>query len=126
MIEHGHFYWNELNTRKAKKAMEFYGESFGWTFEEMPMESGDSYYICKMGEALVGGIFTMPSPDFDGIPEHWFSYVAVDDIDKRIAKAVSLGATVVREPFDIENTGRIAIVQDVNGANLGWMTPFAG
>lgn len=123
MSQHGHFYWNELNTRNAAKAMEFYGESLGWTFEEMAMENGEIYYICKEGDVPVGGIFTMPSPDFDGIPEHWFSYIAVDDIDKRIAKAVSAGATVVRQPFDAQGVGRIAIVQDVNGANLGWMTP---
>ena len=125
MVEHGHFYWNELNTRNAAKAMDFYGQCLGWTFDEMAMENGGKYYICKEGETPVGGIFTMPSPDFDGIPEHWFSYIAVDDVDKRIAKAISVGASVVRDPFDAQGVGRIAIVKDVNDANLGWMTPVA-
>lgn len=125
MITHGHFYWNELNTRDAKKAMEFYGHSLGWTFDEMQMDQGDTYYICMDGDQAVGGIFTMPSPEFDGIPEHWFSYIAVDDIDKRVEKAVEAGAKIVRAPFDADGVGRIAIIQDVNGANLGWMTPAA-
>lgn len=123
MAEHGHFYWNELHTRDAKKAMAFYGKSLGWTFDEMDMGDGTTYYICKQGEVFVGGIFAMPSPEYDGIPERWFSYIAVDDVDKRIATAVELGANIIREPFDVEGTGRIAIVQDSTGANLGWMTP---
>ena len=125
MAMHGHFYWNELNTRDPKKAMAFYGQCMDWIFEKMDMESGGKYYICKNGDAMVGGIFTMPSPDFEGIPEHWFSYIAVDDIDKRIETALAAGGALVREPFEIQGTGRIAIVQDSNGANLGWMTPAA-
>lgn len=125
MAMHGHFYWNELNTRDPKKAMAFYGQSLDWTFEEMDMESGGKYYVCKDGETLVGGIFTMPSPEFDGIPEHWFSYIAVDNIDERVENAIKAGGTLVREPFDVNEVGRIAIMQDVNGANLGWMTPAA-
>ena len=123
MSMHGHFYWNELNTREPQKAMEFYGNSLDWTFDEMDMENGGKYYICKSGDDMVAGIFTMSEPRFNGVPEHWFSFIAVDDVDKRIEKAIRAGATLAREPFEAKGVGRIAIVQDVNGANLGWMTP---
>ncbi|WP_420412424.1 hypothetical protein [Roseibium sp.] len=37
-------------TRDVEKAKEFYGKSLGWTFAEMPMDSGGTYFIAKPGE----------------------------------------------------------------------------
>ncbi len=123
MTRHGIFHWNELNTRNAEKAVDFYRKSIGWTFDEMPMGEDSTYYICKQGETPVAGIFTMSGPDFEDVPEHWFSYLAVDDIDARIVKAVSEGAIIQRPAFDAPGVGRIAIIKDPNGAAIGWMTP---
>ena len=122
MWSHGSFYWNELNTRNAEAAKKFYGATLGWSFEAMPMPDG-TYWIAKMSGAPVGGIFTMSGPTFQGVPEHWFAYLAVDDVDTRVKKLKSEGGDVVREPFDVPNVGRIAIVKDANGAVLGMMTP---
>ncbi len=120
---HGTFCWNELNTRNAEAAMKFYGDTIGWTFDAMEMDNGGPYYVCMQGSTPVGGIFTMVGSEFAGVPEHWFAYLAVDDVDKRINKAKANGATIVRVPFDIPTVGRIAIVQDPEGAVMGWMTP---
>ena len=120
---HGTFCWNELNTRDALAAKKFYGETIGWTFDTMPMDNGAPYYICMHGDTPVGGIFTMVGSDFDGVPEHWFAYLAVDDVDKRTNKAKAAGATIIRPPFDIPTVGRIAIIKDPQGAVMGWMTP---
>ena len=59
----------------------------------------------------------------DGTPPHWMSYLAVDDIDDRLRQFAAHGATVLHEPFDVENVGRIAIIKDPTGAVMGWMTP---
>ena len=80
---HGHFYWNELMTRDAEKAKKFYGGAIGWTFEAMAMPDG-TYWVAKMGDAYVGGLFALTSPQFDGVPEGWMSYLAVDDVDARV------------------------------------------
>ncbi|MEM7041442.1 MAG: VOC family protein [Pseudomonadota bacterium] len=123
MSQHGHFTWNELNTRDAEGAKAFYGKTIGWTFNPMDDPEGDTYWIAMDGETPVAGIFTMTGPAFEGLPNHWFAYLAVDDVDARLEKAVSEGAEVKRPPFDIPGVGRIAIVQDPTGAVLGWMTP---
>jgi hypothetical protein len=47
----------------------------------------------------------------------------VDDIDARCEKAREAGGTVEREPFDIANVGRIAIIRQPGGGAIGWMTP---
>ena len=30
---------------------------------------------------IVGGVYNLSSPKFKGIPSHWMTYMAVDDID---------------------------------------------
>ena len=122
MAEHGVFYWNELMTRDTDKAREFYGKSLGWTFTEMPMEE-DTYVVANLGEKPVGGIFPMNGPQFDGVPEHWMSYIAVDNVDERLELAKSMGGEVLRPPFDVPGIGRIAILKDPGDAVQGWMTP---
>lgn len=122
MEAHGTFYWNELMTRDAEAAKRFYGDALGWTFDAMAMAMG-TYWVAKMGAKPVGGIFPMSGPDFAGVPEHWVPYIAVDDIDARLKKVTGGGGTLIREPFEVEDVGRIAIVRDPGGAVSGWMTP---
>jgi hypothetical protein len=50
-------------------------------------------------------------------------YIAVDDVDARCKKAAASGGKVMREPFDIPNVGRIAILTDSRGVAIGLMTP---
>jgi predicted enzyme related to lactoylglutathione lyase len=51
------------------------------------------------------------------------SYIAVDDVDARVAKAVKAGAQVMKPAFDIPGVGRIAILTEPGGAGVGWITP---
>jgi predicted enzyme related to lactoylglutathione lyase len=124
MDHHGSFYWNELMTHDAEAAKRFYGGVLGWTFDAMPMAEG-TYWIAKMGDKPVGGLFPMSGPHFDGVPEHWIPYITVDDVDARLMKAVAAGASAMREPFEVAGVGRIAIIKDPSGAVSGWMTPAA-
>lgn len=119
---HGSFYWNELMTRDAEKAKKFYAGTIGWTFDPMPMPDG-IYWVAKSGNAPVGGLFPLSSPQFDGVPESWMSYLAVDDVDARVKKAQAAGATLMRPIFDVSGVGRIAILKEPGGAGIGWMTP---
>jgi len=126
MHRHGSFHWNELMTHDLAKAKAFYGEAIGWTFEEMPMAGtmyGEAYVIAKAGDQFAGGMYEMKGPDFANVPDHWLPYLAVDDIDARVKKALAAGANVLREPFDVEGVGRIAILKEPGGAVVGWMTP---
>ncbi|HZN30949.1 MAG TPA: VOC family protein [Xanthobacteraceae bacterium] len=122
MWSHGNFYWNELMTRDVEKAKKFYGAAIGWTFDAMPMPNG-TYWVAKMGDKAVGGIFPISGPEFDGVPENWMSYLAVDDVDARLKKATAAGAKAMREPFDVPMVGRIAIIKEPGGAVVGWITP---
>lgn len=122
MTAHGAFHWNELMTRDRAKAKDFYGKTLGWTFEDMQMPDV-VYTIIRSGDEMVGGMIEMEGPAFEGLPDHWMSYIAVDDVDKRIQALKDAGGTVLREPWDAEGVGRIATVADPGGAAQGWMTP---
>lgn len=123
MWSHGSFYWNELMTRDPEAAMRFYGETIGWSFVTIRTPAGATYWIAKMGDRPVGGIFSMSWPSFEHMPEQWMTYLAVDDLDARLKKAEAAGATVIRVPFDVPGIGRIAILREPSGAAIGWMTP---
>ena len=129
MTDHGAVHWNELNSRNIAKAKEFYKKTLGWSYDDMPM-GGDNMYgtytIIKSGDKMVGGMFEMKGPMFEGVPENWFTYFAVDDVDKMMKKVKDAGGTVIRDPWDVPNVGRIAIIKDANGAVQGWMTPAPG
>src|SRR4051812_38117265 len=112
MTEHGAVHWNELNTRDVKKAKEFYKKTLGWTYNDMPMgDTYGTYTIIMLGEKMVGGMFEMKSPILEGVPvDSWFTYFAVDDVDKMMKKVKDAGGEVLREPWDVPTVGRIAII----------------
>jgi uncharacterized protein len=121
-MAHGAFMWNELMTADVEKAKSFYAKTVGWTIEEMKLPTG-SYWIAKAGGTPVAGMMNMTGMVPPGTPPHWFSYLEVDDVDRRAKDVETNGGTVHRPPFDIPDVGRIAIVADATGAMLGLMTP---
>ena len=124
MAGHGMVQWNELNTHDSAAARTFYGAVLGWTFDEMPMGDGSSYWIIRSAGEMVGGIFEMVNPAFAGIPEHWFTHFAVDDLRKRIETVRDNGGTVTREPFEVPGVGTLAVVQAASGSHCAFVEPL--
>ena len=121
---HGKVWWTELMTRDLDAAVKYYGDLCGWSFDTMRMESGATYYVAKAGDVPTAGLMDMTGmPGLDGVPPHWFSYFAVDDVDAAVAATKAAGGQVRREPFDVPGIGRIAILADPTGAVMGMMTP---
>ena len=52
------------------------------------------------------------------IPPHWGVYFASTDVDESVRKATSLGAKVLFGPMDIPTVGRLATLQDPQGATF--------
>lgn len=120
--QHGTVCWSELNVHDVKRAQKFYADTLGWRFDPMYM-SDMTYWIIVSGDKRVGGMFEMKGPRFEGVPEHWLTYIAVDDVDARVAKAVAAGATMCLEPHDIAGVGRISVILQPGGGVVAWMTP---
>ncbi|MCA9035174.1 MAG: VOC family protein [Planctomycetaceae bacterium] len=107
--------WNELISRDAAAARQFYGELFGWTFEPFQGDIDVEYFTirCSTGEQM-GGIMQMSS-EWRETPSHWSVYFRVDAVDSVTAAVQRSGGAVVVPPFDTP-VGRIAILADNNSA----------
>ncbi len=119
---HGMFVWNELATSDVERAKAFYAATLGWTYDSFPM-SGRPYWVAKSGDWYVGGIGGVEIGSLPVSSSYWFSFIEVDDVDRRIAAALERGAKVIRAPHDVPNVGRVAVLEDPTGAAVGWMTP---
>jgi predicted enzyme related to lactoylglutathione lyase len=119
---HGEFYWNELMTRDVEDAKRFYSNLVGWTFEGMPMDGG-TYWMAKQGGEPVAGMFDISGDEFEGVTESWISYIAVDNVDARVAKATAAGAKLMKPVFDVPGVGRIAMLLDPGEAAIALITP---
>jgi len=110
----GTFSWVELLTSDADAAKAFYAELMGWTYEDLPLPEGGSYtMVLKDGKRVAG--LHQPAPENAG-PPAWLSYVTVEDADAAVERAKELGATTLAGPFDVMDAGRMAVLQDSQGA----------
>jgi len=110
--EQGSLAWNEAMVGDYQSGKEFYAAVFGFGYTEIGDE-GFAYSTVELGGRTVGGIGAASSLG-DGVPPHWRTYFAVDDLDATIAKVVELGGSVVTMPFD-SPFGRMAVVSGVGG-----------
>jgi predicted enzyme related to lactoylglutathione lyase len=116
--EPGALAWNELNTRDPEAAKAFYGDVFGWDFEDNDMGEMGTYISIKLGDAPVGGMLDMAARGVpEEVPAHWQVYFAVDDTDAAVDQAKQGGGSVMVEPIDIP-AGRFAILIDPHGASF--------
>ena len=122
MSEHGSIHWSELISSDVEGSKAFFAAQAGWTYDGMDMGNG-TYWVAMKGGAPVAGIMSVEMIQADGVPPHWKTYIAVDDIDKVVAETQAAGGKVVQPAFDVPGVGRIAMLQDPGGATVGMMTP---
>ncbi|EYB67538.1 hypothetical protein DEIPH_ctg037orf0023 [Deinococcus phoenicis] len=112
--EHGSMTWQEVKTRDADRARDFYTQLFGATSEPMP--GGTTYHILKQGKGNVGGIMQMDGEHWpDSVPAHWLPYFDVNDLQRAVKVAGESGGSVRVPPFDTPY-GQMAVLADPDGA----------
>jgi len=124
----GEFCWVELATTDQAAAQAFYSKIFGWSPRTMPIGPNEDYTIFDLlGAGSTGSqqsdlrpaaaCYTLrPDQRSHGVPPHWDLYVAVQNADETAARAKQLGGSVLAEPFDVFDAGRMAVLQDPTGA----------
>lgn len=116
----GRFVWHELMTKDPKAAIAFYTEVVGWKTQGF----GDDYTMWVSGNGPMGGVMNLPDEAAKmGAPPHWMASVGVDDVDAAAAKAKQLGGKIYKEPFDIPDVGRYAVIADPQGAPIAIFRP---
>jgi uncharacterized protein len=120
----GTFCWVELGTTDGEAAKKFYTQLFEWDFTDNPVGPSGVYTILKQNGKDVAALYQMPTEmTSNGVPPHWMSYISVANADESAAKAKSLGATLMKEPFDVYTMGRMAVIQDPTGAMFALWQP---
>jgi uncharacterized protein len=120
----GTFSWSDLGTTDLEGAKSFYTELFGWTFEDMPAGDSIIYSMASKNGKYVAAAYEMnPEMRAAGAPPAWLNYVTVANLEQSVAKARELGATVMQEPLDVLNSGRMAIIADPQEAMLAFWQP---
>jgi predicted enzyme related to lactoylglutathione lyase len=113
----GTFSWTDLGTTDTSGALAFYGALLGWEGEEMPAGDGATYWFLRVdGRAVAGMSLMRDEARAAGAPPAWLSYVTVEDADATAARAAELGGTAMLGPFDVLEAGRMALLQDPQGA----------
>jgi predicted enzyme related to lactoylglutathione lyase len=121
--ESGTFCWADLGTTNAAAARDFYTRLFGWEADDLPAGEGGVYVMFRLGGRDVAALYEMGDSEREQLNAHWSSYVSVDDVAATAQRAGELGAAIVAEPFDVMDSGRMAVLRDPTGAHLHLWEP---
>ena len=105
--------WVDTSQPDAEAAASFYAGLFGWTVtDRMPPDADGHYFEAALDGGRVAGIGSASG----GGPVTWMTYIAVDDADEAAERVRANGGSVITEPFDVYEAGRMAILADPQGA----------
>jgi uncharacterized protein len=117
----GKFLWHELMTSDTASAEDFYTKVVGWKVKAW--EQDPSYKMWMTGKRGMGGLMPQRVEPGQKSPLQWFTYIGTPDVDATVRHAVELGGRVMRPAWDIPNVGRIAFLQDPQGAVFAVIAP---
>lgn len=105
--------WFDFSCGEPHRAWDFYRELFGWKIQD-PGAQGIVYGMVDTGGGIRGGIGGSP----DGRP-HVNLYASVDDLQKYLEQAETLGAKTVMPPSPVDEHTSIALFADPQGTTFG-------
>jgi len=118
----GHFLWHELMTTDTDAARSFYRKVLGW--KPVPWDQDPSYTLWMVGKTPMGGLMKQPDEAAAaGAPPSWMAYIGTDDIDATVRGVERLGGKVLRPAWEIPSVGKIAVLQDPQGAVFAAYAP---
>lgn len=120
----GTFSWVDLTTPDQDAAKAFYSALLGWEANDIPIGDGVFYSMMALGGKRVAAISPQPSQQRDaGAPPAWNSYITVTDADAAAERAKELGGTAHAPAWDVMDAGRMAVLQDPQGAYFAVWQP---
>jgi predicted enzyme related to lactoylglutathione lyase len=115
--------WVELSSPDTDASAAFYGDLMGWTSTEPgPVEETGGYRMFQREGANVGGLMGHMQ---EGQPTAWATYISVADAEETAEKVRAAGGSVVVDPMDVMDLGRMAVFADPGGAVFGVWQPRA-
>ena len=105
-----------------KAGAAFYEKLIGWSSQ--PWDKDPSYTFFSMGGQHMAGLMKLPDEaKAMGTPPMWVSYIGTPDVDATAGQAKAAGGQVHKQPRDLPDYGRFAILGDPQGAIFAAFTP---
>ncbi|WP_309074240.1 VOC family protein [Paenarthrobacter sp.] len=106
--------WVDLGVDNLAAAKVFYTDLFGWEYVS-GQDSGE-YLLAHLGGRAVAGVGPKQAP---GMPTVWTTFLASDDVDVTAKKIRAAGGEMIALPFDVMESGRMALAVDTVGSAFG-------
>jgi predicted enzyme related to lactoylglutathione lyase len=117
--------WHDLVTDDPATARSFYGQLFGWDYQDVQGE-GVVYTTILHDGLPIGGIAPIDDVDADLPSSRWLSVLSVDDVDAAVAAVERAGGEVTMPARDNPTRGRWALLTDPQGALIVVLRSIAG
>jgi predicted enzyme related to lactoylglutathione lyase len=120
----GKIIWHDLITHTPEASKHFYSELFGWEFEDLGLDFGFgrtlNYSLIRHQGELIGGMIDanhigQPNPEQ---LSQWVVVMSVADIEAAVTAVAASGGKVLTTPQDVAERGKIALIEDDQGAAL--------
>ena len=122
----GTFSWVDVASTDLDGATAFYEGLLGWDHVDAPIGDGAVYRMFGLrGKNVAAGAELRDEERSHGIPPHWNNYVTVTSADDTAARVSELGGNLMMDPFDVFDSGRMAVFTDPTGAVLCVWEPRA-
>ncbi|MGO9751375.1 MAG: VOC family protein [Solirubrobacteraceae bacterium] len=107
--------WVDTSQPDPEAAAAFYGGLFGWDFEDvMPSGADGHYFIARLRGGDVAAVASQP--EAASRRAVWNTYIWVESADAAVTKVLDAGGSVVMDPVDVMDAGRMAVFADPEGA----------
>ncbi len=125
--EPGMFSWADLAAADGEGAKQFYTRLLGLEAVDVPMGGGHSYVMLTKNGKKVCALYEMTEDVRQKMGGHptWCAYFTVESADASAARVEELGGSVMQQPFDMMDSGRMAVAQDPTGAAFFMWEPRA-
>jgi uncharacterized protein len=121
----GKFVWYDLMTTDVAAVKKFYGELFGWEFDDSG-NADASYTVIKHNGKNIGGIFSLDKTKSKGANSQWISFLSVENMESVIEYIKRSGGKIYTEPFDLPDRGKVAVIIDPQNAVLALVHSSSG
>jgi predicted enzyme related to lactoylglutathione lyase len=109
--------WIDCGT-DVKKATAFYSALFGWKVDDLGPDAG-GYCMATLDGKPVAGFGPQQNPG----PPFWSVYFATHSANHTAEKVKESGGSVLMEPMDVMEAGRMAVLTDPLGAAFSVWEP---
>jgi predicted enzyme related to lactoylglutathione lyase len=111
--------WADVSLPDLAAGQRFYGELFGWTFQDQG-EKYDHYTMAQRDGRDAAALMAKMNPS---MPTAWSVYLASDEVGKTAAQIREAGGQVVFGPDAVGDSGVMMGVLDPGGSYLGVWQP---